>query len=239
MALINSEILKDIDPLQINLVTGYFKSIQQEMEDCDNPYYYPPSLVIHITILYYMIQEYFTVGGTGITISDNGDTVFLDGDGYIPRSIYGNILINARLNRMYIWKFQIVTLPSNGNPICSFGIESSNKQQINTYFYCAALAKRYNYMYYAYDTNELKGSKYSHDTKRTDYGVGAKTGDVITMILNTKLRTIKFYLNDRDLGIAYENVTFGFDDGKGYHMAVYIDEAPTCVKLIDFCQKCP
>ena len=43
-------------------------------------------------------------------------------------------------------------------------------------------------------------------------------GDMITLELDTKSKTIRFYVNDEDLGSAYENVKFDFEqDGvKGY-----------------------
>ena len=51
------------------------------------------------------------------------------------------------------------------------------------------------------------------------------------MTLNTEEKTIAFQHNEKDLGVADRNLDFS--DNKLYHMAVFVGNAKTSIKLID------
>ena len=229
MALLHSEKLKDINPSHIDLITGYFKQIQSQINDN----YDPPSLVIYITILYYLSREYFSICGGNININEDGDTVSTAfGNG---GTAFGNILITANPSAKYIWKFQIIDKQKWSTVTVGIALKTESKEILDRWFYKPSQ----DVPFYAYKTVLKSGYKFENDPDIQTgimYGHGAVIGDMITMELDTKQKSIRFYLNEEDLGMAYENVKFDFeqDEIEGYHMAVFINRVITSVKLIDF-----
>ena len=227
MTSLNTDKLEDIDQSQKDLTSGYLKRIQAEINQNDNPYYNPPSLVVYIIVLYNSICEYFAICGDGMKISDDAETI--SKHHYGNDTAYGNIGIHGGHNATYIWKFKVLSKQSSA-PI-AFGIDASNKKYIKGYF-CSSFNP---FTFYAYRSNRnafSRGYKCAKNMPRSCYGHGLDMEDIIIMTVNTKSKSISFCHNDKDLGIAYQNIDFS--DNKRYHMAVWTNYAATAITLIDF-----
>ena len=74
--------------------------VSEKLTDID-----PPSLIIYLTILYYISREFFTICGENMYITD-GDTVSTNIT--YGSTAFGNILITQIPSAKYIWKFQIM-----------------------------------------------------------------------------------------------------------------------------------
>ena len=110
------------------------------------------------------------------------------------------------------------------------GIDASNKKYINDDF-----SSRYNnkcYFYAYYD----KGPKYSHKCSYNgeSYGKLWEASDTIKMELNTNKKTLKFYVNNVDQGIAFDEVDF--ENNTKYNMAIFLYQKNDSIQLIDFQQ---
>ena len=64
-----------------------------------------------------------------------------------------------------------------------------------------------------------------------EYGEGFDVDDVVTMKIDIGKKQIIFILNDKDQGIAFENIDF---KSIKYKMAVYNSDANVKVQLLDF-----
>ena len=62
------------------------------------------------------------------------------------------------------------------------------------------------------------------------YGIYTKFGDILSMIFDTKRRTLRYLHNEKDLGIAFNDI----DVTKIYRMAVSVYLQSSSVQLMDF-----
>lgn len=62
-----------------------------------------------------------------------------------------------------------------------------------------------------------------------NYGISAKTNDIVTMHLNMDTSTLRYFVNDQDQGIAFDNI-----DKTEYKAAVYLFGDDTVVELIEY-----
>ena len=58
------------------------------------------------------------------------------------------------------------------------------------------------------------------------------SGDIIKIEVNTKYKTIKYNINDKDFGIACNNINF--ENNTKYNFVVSMYEKDDCVELVDF-----
>ena len=73
MASVNTESMRDIDQSQRDLITGYFRQIEQEINIEENPNYNATQIIVSITILYYYIRGFFTICRQSMKIIDGRD----------------------------------------------------------------------------------------------------------------------------------------------------------------------
>ena len=197
--------LKRVDQETKDVVTGFIKMIQTELDDdC-----IIPSLVVTKCILFYHLNEFFTVYGDHMCTSDDTRTRLFIWDPHISRETgYGNVIIKNKYKCIYVWNIKITNL---GIYDAFIGIDASNKENINAGFY-----REKGHAYYAFSPSGLKTSHVEHRVFK-EYGKKMKVGDIVRMEVNTNDKTMKVYLNGEDLGIAHENILF---DEREYYLAV-------------------
>eukprot|EP01084_Bolivina_argentea_P258630 436109_1 len=211
--------LKKINQTCKNIVSGYMRHIQDLIFNITEfPY------IFTICLMYYSDSEYFTTIGQDISVYDYNKVLSsyaLDmsycyyGDG----TSYGNIPINNNSALKYIWTFKLFTMDQS---IVAIGIDSSNKLHTNNAFYDCDNKQPY----YAVEMISIGGCsfKYCMDMPQIQYGQSINDCDEIKMELNVKCRTLKFYINDCDQGIAFDDIDFKNDIQ--YYMAVYSWKVP-------------
>ena len=215
----NFQLLNSIDQRTKDIVNGYIHKVQTLICGHDNnPYFIISDLIISLCIIYYYQSEYFSVWGSEMMIKSS----YLEKQNIVEmrsgnwNTAYGNLQINAKnySNSILKWKIKIL----NDAWMC-FGLDASNKKYLRAVFWSRQAAKDGN-KFYCYRSD---GFKYSHNNTLTvqygeRYGGDYHAGDEVTLELNVKHKTIKFYKNSEDLGIAFKD----FDGSVTYNFAVTI-----------------
>lgn len=228
------ESLKHINQKTKDLVSGYIKNMEKELNGS-----IIPSLIITTCILFFHAKEFFSKIGkfmmtddeslTTLRVSSNVDNP--DSQKIARNSAYGSVVIHDKHHCIYVWTIKILKVDVFDTFI---GMDSSNKKYINANF---TLQSGYDklYKYYAIDHC---GLKYGHIEGEEEYGIRFGVNSVVRMEVNTKDKTIEYWINGKSQGVAFENVDF---DDCEYYFAVSLCtneyEYAHCVKLIDFQQK--
>ena len=165
-----------------------------------------------------------------MTISDEqgADKIHMT-DGSRWNTAYGNIAINKKdfLNGfIFEWKLQ-----TNGYGVYCIGIDSSNREHINTYFHDGVEE----HTYYAWHgdgglvSTKAEGGKNYAEVEY--HNKSELQQNQVTMILNTKNQTLEYELNDKPIGIAFTDI----DPTKEYYLAVCISgSTDVYIKLVHF-----
>ena len=93
------EQLKQVEAKTKYLVDGFVKTLVNDEDTII------PSLVVSICILFYDLQEFFTVCGDGMIIDETGMTLTTKGGGG-DSSCYGNIIISNEYECIYSWELE-------------------------------------------------------------------------------------------------------------------------------------
>ena len=178
-------------------------------------------------------KEFFTVHGRAV-ILEKSDTEATHNSVVSPwATVYGNVEIDDSKAARYFWKFRVVQ-PG----IIYFGIDSSGKQFFDAniggdgwrrpnqnpwYAVCWVVngAKEWNSIlkrWSVLQANDYGERMYYGKTaeRHKKYGIGIDEGDEITMEINARNATMKYYINGKDQGNAF---TYKKILGK-YHMTV-------------------
>ena len=204
------ERLKFVDQATKDLVEGFIRNTSRTFSD-DKVI---PSLVVTICILFYHLVEFFSVCGKSMIIDDNMTILKVSvPNGKLERMTgYGNIEITNRYNCIYSWTLKLVKLDIFDTFI---GIDASNKEHIDRNFTGNTTTNGH----YAINA---RGSKFTMKTEREVFSYGKKmnTGDIVKMEINTKNRTMQFWINGESQGIAFDNIVFdGLNIILRYHYA--------------------
>ena len=217
MATVSFDRLKLVDQRTKDLVEGFIKKASHDIDI--------PSSIVSVCILFYYLGEFFSTCGDAMKIDDN--KTILKACPLARNTGYGNIRINNEYNCIYSWTLKLVALDIYNTWI---GIDASNKEYSHRNF---SLAAKH---YYAIDVRGSKKSRISgQSSTRVNYGKRMKEGDIVKMDINTKDRTMSFWINDEYQGIAFEDVAF---DGVEYYLAISLfkQNCEHWVKLLDFRQ---
>ena len=230
------DVIKKVDQRTKSIINGFMKEAQSLLPFQDNSYYNIPDLVFMITILYYFNPEYFSVHGRNMELNENKDIMGSHGG---RNTVYGNIVITKKDRGKFIWTFKLIE--PKENVIMTIGIDSSNKAFVNDRFYCSG----YGHVFYGYQSysefdtgslmmrsSEVEKQSWKDTDQGYEYGViYSDTESQVKMELNMDDKTLKYYVNGKDQGIAFQNICFENDEK--YSMCISLDE-PMSVRLLDF-----
>ena len=244
-----------------NIVNGYLKQQQYSLPYQENSYFIIPSVVIQIILSFYYNPEYFTDHGYFINLNEtkkeatytmddhDDDDSDSDDDDYSYKlgfnTLYGNIAISKHnyCNR-FIWKYNI------SNPgqdlIIGIGLDASNKSYANRAF---DDRNENESVFYAFETDtdgdtykqcKIPDEKNGEELKYyvSSYGSGfAFTGEehTLTMELNTKTMVLRYWVDDKDQGIAFDKELVSLDNDIEFVAAISMNEEVT-VKLVEYKQ---
>ena len=205
------------------IVNGYIKKCQYLLPS-NEPYYNIPQLIYFTVIAFYHKCEYFTKHGDKIEINDKYDTATNKTSTY--NTVYGNIDINGNESIIYVWKIKIILVD-----LIIFGIDSSNKKHLNNRFsanYTSGWIKNeFEFYGCGFSIDCIWSYTKEIDDQECDYGI--KKGDIITMELNLRNKTLKWYINDQYINFILTKINF---DNKKYNMAIELRNSS--VQLIDY-----
>ena len=206
--------INDVDPVSQCIVFGFIRCIEQSLSKMRSI----PMEIFSMCLLYYYNPEYFTNHGDYISLKNGDKTMEHNSDNEYD-TVYGNLEINDKDYIKCSWTFQINKL--NDNLVMGIGI-SCNRRVINDMF----AGSENTYAYEAYRIGELhsKGDL-------TEYGCPWKDGDIVKMELDVENKTLRYFVNSEDQGIAVQDINF--DNDIKYVMAMYLDEK-SIVTLLEF-----
>eukprot|EP01084_Bolivina_argentea_P205195 350590_1 len=195
---LNLEELKKIDESSILVVFGYMRELHKQLKST----YKIPSLISWICLKYFYSIDYFEIIGQHTVLTEDKSTITKTHWGWTCTS-YGKLIIPSMDNIVIKWFLRLVEA-MDGNII--IGIQS-NCTDINQTFIWNKTDDRYYGLYLATGNkhqNELDYRKRSQTyvPNRIRY----MAGDIISLELNLVQRTVKFWYNDYDLGIAFANI---------------------------------
>ena len=234
-------LIKKLNSCDEKAVTGYLRRMQRQL----NLYSIIPLDINKLSLEYYH-DEYLLMGPDEAKIQSKThfrDTVvseYLNG-----LATYGFLEISSLTNKIHEWKFKIIQNwewsdgdrpksempnPYELSPNCypttiNIGIDESNV------FYKRLGNPLYSKATNCYSYAGYFGHKQSSNSGGGKYGPWYITGDEVTMILDMPSSSISFKLNDKALGVAYDNLRKGKDIG--YKMFIYI-HAGAIVQLLSY-----
>ena len=241
----NFDKVKDADDYIKNIVNGYIHTSQSSLPHKQNQYYIIPPLVGYLIIAYYYNPEYFALFPEDVTINDEKTIVTHNPDGYkdMGISIFGNVKISQKLcSSKFIWTFKI----SEARPglAIAIGIDANLAKIVNDLFDCNGSADR---PFYAYEAEFYTSYGSTRETAKlnvhvpndmrvidVDYGIcyaQENKENILKMELDTKNKTLRYFVNEKDQGIAVNNVML--DNDEEYTLAISMDKNVT-VQLLQF-----
>lgn len=227
--------VKNVDQKTKDIVDGFIKQAQSLLPNEQNQYFNIPELIFMVTILYYYHPEYFTVHGPHMTLQKDAKIVrYHDEDVVSTNTVYGNVIIDKFNKGKFVWTFDIIE-PSE-EAIITIGIDAS-KREFPGGAFCSSTENKnafYAYQCWPEDADSLKmnNSKVDKNNSNADYGVIYSDKKCqVQMELNMDDKTLRYYVDNEDQGIAYEGIIF--DNNEEYYMCMSIDEVMS-VELVDF-----
>lgn len=234
---------------EINLMTRTIVSgFIHQTETNYNTHPLMPDLPLFIILSFfdnYPIFEYFIVPNEQKSyFKHDKHTKIISHQMHINNSmnntIYGYVDIFTNINAIYCWSFRI--LRNNYDWICIGIINKSLSTQNNiNYDFCDLECNKNDINNNNNDNSEFYGSdgfdlycsaknQHSNISYKTWKYKEWKFDDIIKMEVNTKNKSIKYFINDIEQGIAFKNIKF---KGMIFNLAVsfYMDES---LQLIDF-----
>ena len=181
--------------------------------------------IVDAICAYYQSKEHFKECPNSMTLS--ADKLGIDayfGDG----TVYGAMDIDDKHGLKFAWSLRLSTMDTS---IVAIGIDASQHKCTDEAFHdCNAQSHLYALELLPMGAHSFK---YQRGSTHEEYGCVVKDGDEITMELDVKRRTLRYYNNGADQGIAFEKVCF--PDGIRYRLAVYAWKAPS-ITLTEFRQ---
>ena len=233
---INLKSIKHINQKDVWTVTGYLRSIELLLPD-SSAYYNIPEPVNHLILSYYHRPEYFTICGSRLQIDDIQDTLthktdeIHDFDYNDVGTAYGNIMINGDEDHVLVWIFKIIKCKDG----LYIGIDSSNRKHPDSEP-IDPWTKKYTFWSYAGGANaflfyniqdEMKNGCVNNGFYAEDW----RDNDILRMEVDVPNQTIKYILNDKDTGIAFNDINL---KGKQFCLAISSEEGGQSVQLLDF-----
>lgn len=175
-----------------------------------------PSLIQSLCIIYFNEYDELSTENCGALVDISNDKTSITKRETNLSNLYcfGTLRIpSLNNNNIYRWDVQIIkwTPGVHGFDNAMIGVSSRTKlwksPGTNLTPYCRALE-------YAYgDTGKIMNPAwYSRTRDRwSDYGDKAKENDIISVELDIGDSTVRFYVNDKDQGIAYKDIKKGED----------------------------
>lgn len=206
--------LDKIDSRTKHLVNGYIREMDSILKQII------PDPIIHFILSFYYLGDYFAKFDTKYwKITDKNTTIEkLKRGGWSIPSCFGNMIIRSEQGGIYQWIFKLLKT----NTCMDFGI-SSNCNMDQAFSVCDD-SSNYCARYAAH--------KVSKDKQVYWPGFHYKTGDKLTMELNLDQKSLSFYVNEKFIGIAWDNIDVGPDIN--YRMAVFFLHNACSVKLLSF-----
>eukprot|EP01084_Bolivina_argentea_P319735 554589_1 len=232
--------LRFVNKRSKTITMGYIRSVENELH---TNHHNVPIGIKNLCVLYYLETEQFGRHSKELMISssngrEKNDIVEQMEDGYWY-CVYGTIIIDKKKHpdSIYKWKLRLnksnkeCVLPSIGIVV----VNDNTKLPLDYYCFVIASGQSYPCEYYGFELtwgsirskeiDDQIGDCLYHSLKND-----INEGDIIKMELNIKNKTLKYYLNDKDLGIAFKNINMNYK----YCLAISFASKGIQIQIVDF-----
>ena len=202
--------IKSINQWEKDLVIGYTKEAQKLVKPNQIPI-----AISYLCLVHYYEYDYFVFAANKINeihINHKKDTVTVIDDDVGSRYVYGIMSISDEIPVIYGWTFKLLNKGKEIDNYFAIGISNEADPEHDYYRIFS------------------EGQKDSLDSL-TEYAQQLNNGDVITMEVNVNNGEMRYYVNDKDLGVAFENIDFKKNK---YKMEICVADKGFEIKLIDF-----
>ena len=214
------EDVKFIDARTKDCVYGFMREAQKSLPD-DNIYYTIPTLVIHWCLLYFHVQECFDPDLVHKTYSLQQDNSLLTKKYSTNNS---SAYLSKKVNKgVHCWRFELMNVDPDLYTI-TIGVWKT-RHEIDTSK--GILTNREVYGWVCTDDGD-EPSLIDCD----EYGEkSCQKGDIIDMILDLNKFELRYCVNDKDYGVAYEGI-----EQTEYRVVVDMFNEDDSIKLISYKQ---
>ena len=211
--------LKQIDTKFKLPVFGFIRETENDLSSLLNI----PMMIYYLCLAYYFEQDYFEKCTKNMTISANKMTV--THNGIDPGWAYSwcKQWVDSHVFQITKWKIKINRIPS----FKSMRIDIASDDKQNTGFIRPESA---NYRMY----NNMNTTTYSYKKWSINKfgGIIFNTGDILSIILNTRMRTISVIKNDDPIQVIWQNIQI--DTSIRYRLCVICCHDGNSASLIYF-----
>lgn len=219
--------LKKIEESHTNLVFGYYRQSHQKIffdQSQDEPYYQIPSLIMYISLAYYYIKHEWDTENMNESCKI-GDEAAAD---FVEQTIsrFGTCLLKKQIsNGIHEYKFKIIRF-GKGLPFdIAIGIITTERFKLFT----KGGEGGFNYsLDYVYVTSN--GEKEGPDEFPHDYAWRCNVNDIITMTVDLDNHRLSFKVNDKDLGVAFNEI----DKGKIWRVGVVFQNQGSKLQILQY-----
>ena len=208
MATLHLSLFKDIPQRDKDLIYGYIRKIQATLPINDDTFYNIPESINYICALFYYARDKWDPNyiDKNDTLSNDGHAITMKGS---ASSSYGST--RARAPGIYRWKFMVHEIPESFSSwalvLGVWKTKSADKPLTSTHFTNSTKNGGTYEWGYAYDLSY--GNLVSHSGSNSNgpkYGAKIKKGDIVEMILDLNIFTLRYKTNDQDMGIAFKGI---------------------------------
>ena len=213
--------IKSMSQWEKDLVNGYAKNVQKLSA------HNIPAAISYLCMIYYHENDHFEQHPKfdTVNVNDAKDTMTTEGGKWAE--VYGKFIItnaDTKIPMIYSWTFEIAGVSKSYET--SIGICKGNSTLIGTHQW-PELAYE---LSHDGDKALIKFGKFKYKT----YSFERYTkGGIVKMEINMRQKTIKFYVNGKDQGIAFNDIDFS----KIYNVIVGAGDKGITIKLTNFTRK--
>ena len=207
-------------------VYGWIRQAEKELQIGN----IPTKEIGSICILYYRADEIFDSVGSEVILSEDKRTI---------------TKTDPTQQDIPVCNYGLIQIPTNGDSICRWDLRINKKEMYSGIRIGLSTTRTMGKFWEIVSNNDTEKNTlclYSSYAARfdpiesevqwPDYGKEYGENDVVSIILDLTKRSINYLLNDKDQGIAYENI--GRNEDTKYQLLVALESQDDCVEIINF-----
>ena len=222
------------------IISGYIREYQACIETSYPLFKIIPNIIISACKLYSRQNDYFEIIGNNTTDSENYKYITKTAKGWHNTS-YGSNIIPSTSRIICKWWLKIGHTNEN-TFYAHIGLSAADEKKLKNPINCSNFALRDGLCYafwncapaeLSYKHRTFISGEFSSEGKR--YGKTIKNDDIFCIELNLDDGLLRFYINDVDQGVAFDNVEI--DEDVQYRLAVSMCHADNTVEIVDYEEK--
>ena len=176
-------------------------------------------LIFYMVLKYHYLGKQFITYQKQVTLNESkNEATFTNNTEFFEKYayLYSNKAIDHTLDLLYRYKIKIIEM-SDCIYSVGIGISSGNKSARSAAYFT----------YWSQGVEETyidDGTRWGQYNADSKYGEKFGIGDIITMEVDTRNKTIKFYKNDKDLGFVPVHSGSKVDFTKYYYLQITLTD---------------